>query len=287
MQDLAGLCRDPFLGGGLAFLEEGPGGLPCVFKHVDEIDHDRHGDAPAGGLGGDSLDLGVVPVDQDRPFPRVAGVAALRLVKRGGDDGGYVIGDRGGQPLAPRLRLPRLLLALRLAGLRLLLPPFLRGRADDVLGGARDGGGVVDAGQLGHPLAAVLLPRRQPGRELALRGCRGLRGGRAQRPGQHHDALPVEGQDQRPAVRRRLDHPLQVKRLHVRGAAAGQLFRLAFPDLHAGRAGDRGGRCLVRAARGLDGGELPEPVGVLFLRQVQRRVQRVHVRPARRPVGDP
>src|SRR6266851_1687192 len=45
VQDLAGLCRDPFLGGGLAFLEEGPGGLPCVFKHVDEIDHDRHGDA--------------------------------------------------------------------------------------------------------------------------------------------------------------------------------------------------------------------------------------------------
>ena len=29
VQDLAGLGRDPFLGGGLAFLEEGPGGLPC------------------------------------------------------------------------------------------------------------------------------------------------------------------------------------------------------------------------------------------------------------------
>ena len=85
----------------------------------------------------------------------------------------------------------------------------------------------------------------------------------------------------------RLDHPLQVKRLHMRGAAAGQLLYLPFPDRHAGRAGDRGARRLHRAARGLDRGELAEPVGVLLLRQVQHRVQRVHVAPARRPVGDP
>jgi len=62
---------------------------------------------------------------------------------------------------------------------------------------------------------------------------------------------------------------------------------LPFPDPHAGRAGDRGARRLHRAARGLDRGELPQPVRVLVLRQVQRRVRRVHVRPARRPVRDP
>ena len=81
-----------------------------------------------------------------------------------------------------------------LPGLRLVLPSLLRGGADDVPGGARDRGGVVNAGQLGHPLAAVLLAGRQPGRELALRRGGGLRGGRAQRLRQHDDAFPVEGQ---------------------------------------------------------------------------------------------
>ena len=168
-----------------------------------------------------------------------------------------------------------------------LLLSLLRRRADDVFGGARDRGGVVDAGQLGHALAAVLLPGRQPRGELALRRGGGLRGRWAQRARQHHDALPVEGQHQRPVVRGRADHPLQVKRLHVRGGPAGQLLQLPFPDRHAGRAGDRGARRLGRAARGLDRGELPQPVGVLLFRQVQLRVQRVHVRPARHPVRDP
>ena len=59
---------------------------------------------------------------------------------------------------------------------------LLRGRADDVFRGARDGHGVVDAGQLGHPLAAVFSPVTG-GCELAL-GCRGgLRGGGPQRAG--------------------------------------------------------------------------------------------------------
>src|SRR6266851_1750206 len=137
VQDLAGLACNPFLSGGLAFVEEGPGGLPEVLKYVDEVDDDRDGDAAARGLGGHGLDLGVVAVR---------------------DDGGDVAGDRGRQPLALCLRLPRLPLAFWLRGLRLLLSPVLRGRADDVLRRARDGDRVVDAGQLGHPLAAVLFP---------------------------------------------------------------------------------------------------------------------------------
>ena len=81
--------------------------------------------------------------------------------------------------------------------------------------------------------------------------------------------------------RRRADHPLQVERLHVRGGMAGQLLQLPFPDPHPGRAGNRGARRLDRAPRRLDRGQLAQPVGMLLFRQVQLRVQRVHVRPAR------
>jgi hypothetical protein len=48
-------------------------------------------------------------------------VAAFRLAEGVRDDGRDVIGDRRGQPLAPRLRLPAFPLAIRLAGLRFLL----------------------------------------------------------------------------------------------------------------------------------------------------------------------
>src|SRR3974377_1597305 len=40
VQDLAGLVRDPFLGGGLPFIEERTGGPPYIFKDVDE--HKEH-----------------------------------------------------------------------------------------------------------------------------------------------------------------------------------------------------------------------------------------------------
>ena len=73
VEDLAGLPGDPFLGGGLALAEEGPGGLPEVFEHVDEVDVDRDGDAAGRGLRGDGLDLGAVAVYQDDRFALAAG----------------------------------------------------------------------------------------------------------------------------------------------------------------------------------------------------------------------
>ena len=94
---------------------------------MDEVDDDRDGDAPAGGLGGDGLDLGPVAVDQDGPFALAGGVAALGLAEGGGDDGGDVVGDRGGQPLAPGLRFPRLLLPLRPAACAFLFLRFCAG----------------------------------------------------------------------------------------------------------------------------------------------------------------
>ena len=78
-------------------------------------------------------------------------------------------------------------------------------------------------------------------------------------------------------VRRRSDHPGHIEGFHVGGGAADHLLQLPLPDPHAGRAGDRGTRRVDRAAGGLDRGELPQPAGMLLLRQVQRRVQRVHV----------
>jgi hypothetical protein len=56
-----------------AFIEKDQAAFQRYSKDVDEVDHDRHGDAAAGGLGGHGLDLGVVPVDQDDPFPLVSG----------------------------------------------------------------------------------------------------------------------------------------------------------------------------------------------------------------------
>ena len=53
---------------------------------MDEVDGD--GDAAAGGLRGDGLDLRVVPVHEGGPFPLAVRVAAVCLVKGGGDDGG-------------------------------------------------------------------------------------------------------------------------------------------------------------------------------------------------------
>jgi hypothetical protein len=62
--------------------------------------------------------------------------------------------------------------------------------------------------------------------------------------------------------------------------AAGQHQQLVIerrtgPARRVQRADVRGGR------------QLAQPVGVLFLRQIQRRVRRVHIGRPRRPVGDP
>src|SRR5260370_158702 len=71
------------------------------------------------------------------------------------------------------------------------------------------------------------------------------------------------------------------------GGPPGGPGHLPFAQLDSGGTGDRGGAVAEGPAGGLDDGKLAQPVGVLFLRQVQRRIQRVHVRGARRPVGHP
>ena len=137
-------------------------------------------DAAAGGLGADQAQLVVGAVDEDDPGPQVAGVAGLGLAEHGGDHVRGVLADGPGQPLRQGLRPgPERAGAVPAAG-----------RGDHVVRPARRGLGVVDGDQGGHPLAVRLLPGRKPGAHLPqLRG--GLRGGRAQRPRAHHDALAV------------------------------------------------------------------------------------------------
>ena len=147
LEDFHGLGGDPGLGVGIAFIEERPGGFPCVFQDVDEVADHGDGDAAAGSLGGDRLDLLPVAAHQGDPGTAVHGVAALRLAEGSGEDGGDVIGDRGGQPLPCRLGT---------AGAA--LSPLPAGRGDDVIRRAGRRGAIVDAGQLGHPLAPLLFP---------------------------------------------------------------------------------------------------------------------------------
>src|SRR6266508_3647890 len=55
LQDACGVAADPCLGGGVAFLVEGPGGLPEVLDDVHEVHDDLHRRAACAGFGLDAL----------------------------------------------------------------------------------------------------------------------------------------------------------------------------------------------------------------------------------------
>ena len=94
--------RTQCLGGGVAFGEEAPGGLPQVLQDVDEVDHD--GDLGVAGRASAWMRSiwWVLPSTSDDPGALVVGVAAVGLVEHLADDLGGVGGDAGGQPLAAR-----------------------------------------------------------------------------------------------------------------------------------------------------------------------------------------
>ena len=129
---------------------------------------------------------------------------------------------------------------------------------DDVGGRARGGVQVVDRDDLGHPLAAVFLPGREPGGQLRRRprGPRGRAGAQAARA--HHDALAVGLQAQHP-VRARLGPAGGVERLGVHRGRAGQVLDLPLAQPHPGRPLDRLPGIGERPARGLHRGQ-PRPV---------------------------
>ena len=208
---------------------------------------DVDGDAAAGGLGADEAQLVVGAVDEDDPGPQVLRVAGPGLVERGGDHVRGVLADGPGQPLGPGLRPgPERAGAVPAAG-----------RGDHVVRAAFRGLGVVDGDQGGHPLAVRLLPGRQPGPHLPqLRG--GLRGGRPQRPGPHHDALAVGRQDQQRRGRARLRDPGGVERGDVGGGVHDGLLDLPLAD-HRSRSGGRSRRARPRTSRGPPPGRRVSP----------------------------
>src|SRR6185437_16077551 len=80
-QDVQALDDHPVLHHRVAGRVEAPGRLPQVLDDVDEVDHDRDGDAAGGGLGPDPVQLAGVAVGQRDPGPAVIRVAAFGLVE--------------------------------------------------------------------------------------------------------------------------------------------------------------------------------------------------------------
>jgi hypothetical protein len=184
VQDVQRLGADPVFHRRVAGGVEAPGGLPQVFQHVDEVDHDGQGDPPRRGGGLDQAELVVVPVDQGDPGPAVIRVAAVGLAEDLADGHIPARGDVAGIPAVLRPR-------------RLLLPgDRIRVRAHDLLRGPRFRPDVEDAAGLGHPLAALLLPGPGPLLERAHPLLRGF-GTAAPRLRAHRHALAIGGDHQR------------------------------------------------------------------------------------------
>lgn len=103
---LGGRCRPgsfgpgahELFGGGVALVEQAPGGAPEVFDQGHEVDHDRDVDAAGVGFGVDAVDLLVGAVDQGDPSTLMVGVAPVGFVEDLGDDCDGVLDDAGGQP---------------------------------------------------------------------------------------------------------------------------------------------------------------------------------------------
>jgi hypothetical protein len=142
---------------------------------VHEVADDVERDAAGLGLGFERVDLVDRPVDERHPGTEVVGVSTLGFVERGGDHRPGVFDDAASDPLRLGHR------CRRLGGV--VVP------GQDVGRRSRDGGGVVDDGQLGDPFAVPLLPFRQSRLQLVA-GCRFSRR-RPQRLRPHHDPLAV------------------------------------------------------------------------------------------------
>jgi hypothetical protein len=179
----------------------------------------------------------------------MAGVAAGSLGEPGGDDGGDVVGDRAGQPFPGSG-----------GGVLARLAGAVTGPGDDVGGGAGHGRAVVDAAELGHPLAAVLLTRGQPGGQLAAGAGGGPGGGRAERLRAHRDALAVELHDQQHAAGGGRRAARGIERVHVSGRRDRELLGLPLADPHSGGAEEGLAGLLAGAADGLDRGQPRQPV---------------------------
>jgi hypothetical protein len=153
----------------------------------------------------------------------------------------------------------------------------------DLAGGSGHRGGVVDAADLGEPLAVTLLAFGQAGGQLVAGG--GLGGRRPQRLGSHHHALAVTRQHQHVAGLAGRLGPGGVEAVEVDRGALGELLDLPVAQPLPGGPLDRPGRLGERAARALHRRQPPQPMGVALCGQVQRPIGGVQVGVAAGTVG--
>lgn len=250
---------------------------PDVLGHVDEVEQDVHLEVAPAGFGLDQLELVAGPVDQHHPVAQMVPVPGLGLVERGRD---HVLGrmnEGGGEPLVVCLR----------PGTRRSQRATSLGRSDHIMGPARSGIDVKDAGQSDHSFAVWLLARSQPGAQsapvplvcLERRGPKGL--------GTHHDALAVDLKDERGGGCRRERDLVLVEGVDVGCRGDDELLGLPLAQHFPAAAVDRLFGLVVGAAHGFVDGEATQAVGVQVRGQRELRVGRVHAGLALAPPGAP
>src|SRR5262249_15737494 len=134
-------------------------------------------------------------------------------------------------------------------------------------GGGGNGLGVVDGGDLGHALAVPLLALREPGGELGRAPRRGLGGGDAQSVRTHDHALAVAGDDENVVRLAGRPLPLLIEGVDVGRRSLDQLLQLALAQALSGTPQNRLPDVVKGAARPLQDGQSPQPVGVQLDRQ--------------------
>ena len=173
---------------------EGVRGLPQVFEHVDQIDHDGDGDAElARGLLRE-LELIAVAVDEHAPRALEVRVASPRLLEGVANDGGGGLGDARPHALVAGARATPIAL-----GIALDIAHALQ-IGEHVDGRVQMRRHRVDRGHLRHALAVVLLALGQPRVQSTRRRLRALAQAQARRAsagagaaGTRPDRAPARG----------------------------------------------------------------------------------------------
>src|SRR6266566_3749065 len=231
-----------------------------------------HGGAAPLGLLTDEPQLVFLPVDENDPGPLALGVAPARLVEHLGNDGAGLFAHARPHALA---------LWLRAA----LFADFVHRcqLAHHVVGATHMRRDAVDGGDRRHTLTVALLALGEARVQLVCAGLRGFARLRAEGLFAHRYPLAIGGQDHESpggvGLRGlRLRAALLIESIEVLRGPLTQRLSLAFGHLCPGVLHDGLHHLLEAAARSFHGDFLAQGVGILFLGQIQRRVERVQAR---------
>ena len=246
--------------------------LPQVLQHMDDVENDGELGAHLGRRPAYARDLVLVSVDENHPTPLVVGVATQGLPEGLVDDLLHLLLQARPYPLVrrPRARLLRRRIA---HGTQIV---------HDVVRLSWERRDVVHGRDLGHALAVLFLPFRQPlvrPTRVALLLLGRLARGGTQVPLAHHHAGTIEGEyeQQSHCGLRRLDVVHQRARIELVEIDRGphrQLFHLALLHRRSGRLADGGHHFVERPARRFLGHAPTHPERVELRREIQRCVQR-------------